>query len=130
MSRIDTNNPLTWNKPRYKTNSCYANSSLWALLYNDVYIDLIKGTSLMPNSDAQILGYEGEIQSKLIEFYNAIHSIKKMSRDDVYSITENIRNYLSLYTTNNGWKTRAQDPEEFLRNISNIFVMFFLNSQK
>lgn len=121
MSRIDLNNPETWNKPGWKANSCYINTALWALFYNDIYIDLIRRTPLIPNSNHEIVGYEGEIQTALIHFYEAIHSSQQMSRVEVYSITENIRNNLSLLTQNNDWLLETFDPAEFLMQISEIF---------
>jgi hypothetical protein len=75
----------------------------------------------MPNSNREIVGYEGEIQTNLIEFYNAIHSSQQMTRADVYSITENIRGYLSRITGNKKWLSTTFDPAEFLTQISGIF---------
>ena len=118
---IDRNNPETWNRPGWEALSCYANSALWALLYNNVYIDLISYTSVIPNANFNIVDSELEIKTSLLDFHDAINSNQRINNRDVYSYTKTIRNNLFLITKNNEWNSNPMDPVDFLMAISQIF---------
>ena len=118
---IDLNNPETWNRPGWEANSCYANVALWALLYNNVYIDLISGTELIPNSDFNVIDSESEIKENLLYFHDAINYDRHINSKDVYNFTKNIRQEISYLTNNDDWKTQFMDPADFLIEVSEIF---------
>jgi len=118
---IDRNNPETWNRPGWEANSCYANSALWALLYNNVYIDLIRDTEVLPNSNLDIVDFELEIKTSLLDLHDAINSNQHMNSKDVYNFTKNIRQGISDIKNDEEWKTAGMDPAEFLMAISEIF---------
>lgn len=129
---IDSNNPTTWNRPKWENNSCYANASLWGLLYNDIFIDLIKNTETKnEKADKQfqnktipadiINNNRTTIKRNLIEFHNSIQNTSnKKSPEEVYSYTRNIRESLTNISNSN-WNTITADPQEFLSIISEQF---------
>lgn len=119
---IDRNNPETWNRPGWESNSCYANSALWALLYNNVYVDLISGTELIPNVDLNVVESESEIKENLSNFHYAINSDERMNSIDVYNFTKNIRQEISNLKKAEEWKTEGMDPADFLMAISQIYT--------
>lgn len=129
---IDSNNPTTWNRPKWENNSCYANASLWGLLYNDIFIDLIKNTETKNEKEDKqfqnktipvdiINNNRTTIKRNLIEFHNSIQNTSdKKSPEEVYSYTRNIRESLTNISNSN-WNTITADPQEFLSIISEQF---------
>jgi hypothetical protein len=129
------NDPTTWNKPGWESNSCYANSSLWALLYNDVFFNLIETT------DTQIADKELNfnklsppkiidkdtvnnnrllIKTNLINFHNSIHNESSITPQYFYNYTRDIRQDLTNISSKD-WTKNTDDPQQFLYAISAQF---------
>ena len=119
---INPNDPRTWNRPGWANNSCYANAALWALLYNDIYINLIKTTPIKEANNTQ----QSDIKIALNTFYKNVHNYQQ--EKNVYKNTKIIREALSTITNDVTWLNSSFDPSEFLRAISNIYNISQINN--
>lgn len=128
-------NPTTWNRPGWANNSCYANSVLWALLYNNLYKDFINNTLI--KKEVKDLVYRTKIvatvtdlnknkqivKDNLINFQNAIQNYNTTIESSVIlGYTSNIRDALSKMTGNNDLLGRFFSPDEFLGIIGTVFI--------
>jgi hypothetical protein len=122
---IISDNPTTWNKPGWYNNSCYANSSLWAILYNNNYyptIENIDKTVVTPDQNIIING--------LTNFHNnIINNNNEITYNDFYNnSTLIIRQKIAELTKDkvpkdeNGdyWLTQPASPYHFLEEIQAI----------
>jgi hypothetical protein len=140
---IRANDPTTWNRPGCNNNSCYANSALWALLYNNTYKEFIKDTQIkQATTDLKVnvetnsvttekvvatiivLNNNKEIVKKnLINFQNDIQNHGTIIESSIIlSYTTAIMTALSKITGNNDLKNNFLAPDEFLQIISTVFA--------
>jgi hypothetical protein len=128
MSIIEPNNPLTWNKPGWFSNSCYANSSLWAILYNNNYYPTIENIDKNGITEEQ-----NKIINGLTNFHDNIinnnNNNNKINFKDFYdNSTLTIREQIAESTKDkkpeddngNYWLTGSASPYHFLDEIQQI----------
>jgi len=115
--------PKTWNAPNNKNYSCYINSALWGLLYNNSFLPIIKRVNtniltdnpkkcdekIFNNLKFELENYKNGILNKPPDINLAVVNIRKILQD-CYPIK------------NMNWTTNMGDPSEFLIAINNLFT--------
>jgi hypothetical protein len=141
---IISDNPTTWNRPGWKDNSCYANASLWALLYNDAYKLFINDTKIkkeITDLKKEVTKEDGTKEEKILATVDVLNSNKKIVKDNLINFQNAIQNYstrinssvildyttairgaLSKITGNNDLLRNFFSPDEFLGIIGTVFV--------
>jgi hypothetical protein len=141
---IISDNPTTWNRPGWKDNSCYANASLWALLYNDAYKLFINDTKIkkeITDLKKEVTKEDGTKEEKILATVDVLNSNKKIVKDNLINFQNAIQNYstrinssvildyttairgaLSKITGNNDLLRNFFSPDEFLGIIGTVFI--------
>ena len=125
MSTIDANNPLTWKAPSNNANSCYVNSALWGLLYDDSFINIIN----IVNTD--VLTKDGDKRKcepvEIKKLKTALANYKDGILDgsiDINDAVTNIREIFQNCAEDQGteWKSQVGDSSNFLSVLDGLLI--------
>jgi len=121
---MDLNNkddPLRWKLPNNNNNSCYVNSALWGLLYNDSFIGMFKNVNYDVIIGKKCSNDQIKQIPKLLETYKKgiLNSTENMN-----SAVEEIRGFFNSCAndTNTNWESQVGDPGNFLTSLDELFI--------
>ena len=124
-SIIKPDDPLTWTRPKWNAMSCYINSALWGLLYNDSFIKIINrvDTAILTKSVSGRKCGPVDIDNLKTALQNYKHGILRKDNTINDALTL-IRKILQDCSTNplTKWDTQEGDSYEFLQIFNNLFI--------
>lgn len=115
------------NTPRNQRNSCYLNSTLWALLHrhNNPFLEMIRNAAVADNEiPANKDCDKSKLKDLILDYHNAIHSSTKYVNFPIAKIRSYIQDCTLLYYMPNEpyfWTDKQLDNNEFLRKLLDQF---------
>jgi hypothetical protein len=128
MSTFDPNNPLTWNVPEWFNMSCYINSALWGLLYNDSFTKVIQNvdTAILTDNAVYVKdpnkcgpGVFEKLKQLLLNYKKGILDSSIQMKPQLEEIRKIFQTCSSDKTTD--WNSQIGDPSIVVNIIDELF---------